>query len=457
MRRWLFNFAYLSVACLIWPWFLFKALTTGKYRAGLLQRLGRVPERVGRKPSIWVHAVSVGELLQVRPLLSALKEKHPDYDVVVTYTTKTAAEIAAKELHDYFHCYSPIDLSWVVAKFFRRLRPALIVLVELELWPNWLMHANRKRVPVVLINGRISEGSFRNYRRFAWLLQPAYDGITMWAMQDETYAERARVLAGTGASDASRGPGSTPSGDEGSSSTNSTPHILVAGNLKYDSLKAEPDPDKTAMFIELFSLNDKPVLVCGSTHPGEHEPIIEMLPRLNCRCVIVPRHPERYATVREALSKAGLKWVNRSELTSDKPADGDAVILLDTVGELAHVYGIADVVFVGGSLIPHGGQNMAEPVALGKATLFGPHTHNFKATVRELKESRGAIEVQDANELERELNRLMEDKSTRDALGNAGQTRLLASRGALQRYLELIEKLLHGSTAAETEARTDAG
>lgn len=441
MRRWLFNLAYLSLACVIWPWFLFKTLTAGKYRAGLLQRLGRIPPRPGDKPAIWVHAVSVGELLQVRPLLSALKERHPDHDVVVTYTTKTAAEIAAKELHDYYHCYSPIDLSWVVSKFFRRLRPALIVLVELELWPNWLMHAKRKGVPVLLLNGRISENSFKNYRRFAWLLQPAYEAISTWAMQDETYAERARELAGTGASDASRGHGgATPSA--GASLPNPAPHILVAGNLKYDSLKSEPDPDKLAMFRELFNLDNTPVLVCGSTHPGEHDAIIEMLPRLDCRCVLVPRHPERYAAVRETLTKAGLKWVNRSELTPDKPAEKGAVILLDTVGELAHVYAVADMVFVGGSLIPHGGQNMAEPVALGKATLFGPHTYNFKATVRELKEVKGAIEVRNANELERELKRLMEDGPTRDALGKAGQTRLLASRGALQRYLELIEKLL---------------
>lgn len=457
MRRWLFNWAYLSLAGVIWPWFLFKALTTGKYRAGLLQRLGRIPRRAAGRKSIWVHAVSVGELLQIRPLLAALKERHPEHDVVVTYTTKTAAEIAAKELHDYYHCYSPIDLSWVVAKFFRVLDPDLLVLVELELWPNWLMHAKRKGVPVLLANGRISENSFKNYKRFNWLLQPAYDAITHWAMQDETYAERARALAGTGASDASRGHDDTPSaGAEGSSSHESTTGVTIAGNLKYDSLKAEPDAEKTAMFRKLFALDDsKPVLVCGSTHPGEHKIIIDMLTRLDCRCVIVPRHPERYAAVRDLLDKAGLKWVNRSELSDDNIAEPGAVVLLDTMGELAHVYAIADVVFIGGSLIPHGGQNMAEPVALGKCTLFGPHTDNFKATVRELKEIKGAIEVSGGDELERELKRLMVEPETRDAIGHAGKMRLLASRGALQRYLELIERLLDGTKQASgTAARS---
>ncbi len=457
MRRWLFNLGYLWLAGLIWPWFLFKYLTTGKYRAGLRQRLGGLPARGSDRPSIWVHAVSVGELLQIKPLLAALRTRHPDHDIVITYTTKTAAEIAARDFGDYYHCYSPVDLSWVVAKFFRVLQPRLLILVELELWPNWLMHAGRIDVPVLLANGRISEKSFGNYRRFKWLLQPAYDAISVWAMQDETYADRAKELSG-----ALRGLSPQPAhrslgegelgtvpvvenGDSPSAQNRAgdSPQVIVAGNLKYDSLKAEPDAEKAALFRTLFALDDRPVLVCGSTHPGEHELLVEMLPRLGCRCVIVPRHPERYESVRELLNKAGISWVNRSALTPGQPAPADAVILLDTMGELAAVYAVADVVFIGGSLIPHGGQNMAEPVALGKATLFGPHTHNFKATVRELKEIGGAIEVQDGAGLEREIKSMLQDPARREKIGKAGQARLLASRGALQRYLELIDGLLH--------------
>jgi 3-deoxy-D-manno-octulosonic-acid transferase len=189
-------------------------------------------------------------------------------------------------------------------------------------------------------------------------------------------------------------------------------------------------------------LDDTPVLVCGSTHPGEHEQLVAMLPRLKCRTIIVPRHPERHESVRKLLSEAGIPWRNRSELSPEKPAASADVILLDTMGELAAVYGVADLVFIGGSLIPHGGQNMAEPIALGKATLYGPHTHNFKATVRELRECRGALEVQNAAELERELIRLLGDPAARDALGRAGQARLLAGRGALARHMELIGSLL---------------
>jgi 3-deoxy-D-manno-octulosonic-acid transferase len=433
MRRWLFNLGYLSLTALIWPWFVYKYATTGKYRAGIRQRLGGLPARESRR-SIWVHAVSVGELLQIRPLLKALRERHPQYDVVVTYTTKTAAEIAARELPDYYHCYSPLDLSWIVAKFFRVLNPALIVLVELELWPNWLMHARRKGVPVLLANGRISEHSFRNYRRFKWLLQPAYDAISTWAMQDEAYEERARALVGTGARSASDGL--------------ARDRVRTVGNLKYDSLASEADPEKVRYFRQAFAISENQrVLVCGSTHPGEHEMIVETLPRLACRVVIVPRHPERYDSVREMLTRAGIPWRNRSELSPNNPAASNDVILLNTVGELSSVYGIADVVFVGGSLIPHGGQNMMEPVAYGKATLFGPHTHNFKATVRELKEAGGATEVQNAVELEAEIKRLLNDDAACIALGQAGQKRLLASRGALARHLKLIEELLNEAEA----------
>lgn len=499
--KWLFNLGYLALGVLIAPWFIFKAITTQKYRAGIGQRLGDIPHREREGHSIWIHAVSVGELLAARPLIRELQARWPQHEIVVTYTTRTAAEIARKELKGVYHCYSPLDLSWVVAKFFTRLRPALIILMELELWPNWLMHAARAGVPVLLANGRISAKSFRNYLRFAPLLGRAYGGITHWAMQDETYAQRAALLCSRSPQWRHRVWLETEQGWQVSAQdlsfeaqrqwqdhaeaffsaallgqaaplprtfdperrSEGKPHqplafddawrvygepmvpapVSISGNMKYDSLKGEADAAKVAEFRALFALAEgQKVLVCGSTHPGEHEVIVAMLPRLGVRCVLVPRHPERYASVREMLTKAGIAWVNRSTLTRERPAPADAVIILDTVGELATVYALADVVFVGGSLIEHGGQNMAEPVALGKATLFGPHTENFKATVRELLEVKGALRIRDAAELESEIKRLLADANAREALGNAGQARLLASRGALARYLALVEALL---------------
>lgn len=501
--KWLFNLGYVMLGVLIAPWFIFKAITTQKYRAGIGQRLGDIPHREREGQSIWIHAVSVGELLAARPLIRELQSRWPQHEIVVTYTTRTAAEIARRELKGVYHCYSPLDLSWVVAKFFSRLRPALIVLMELELWPNWLMQAANAGVPVLLANGRISDKSFRNYMRFAPLLGRAYGGISHWAMQDETYAQRAAQLAArspqwrhrvwletdagwqVGAQDLSfeahrqwqehsaeyfsaaaggdaallprtfdperrsEGKPHQPLAFDGAWRVYGEPMVQapvsIAGNMKYDSLKGQADAAKVAEFRALFGLSEgEKVLVCGSTHPGEHEAIIEMLPRLGVRCVLVPRHPERYASVREMLTKAGFPWINRSALSRERPAPANAVIILDTVGELATVYALADVVFVGGSLIPHGGQNMAEPVALGKATLFGPHTENFKATVRELLEVRGALRVRSAAELESEIKRLLADANARAALGNAGQARLMASRGALARYLALVDALLAG-------------
>ena len=415
MRKWLFNFVYLFVASIIWPWFVFKALTVGKYRAGLGQRLGFLPSRKSDRRSIWLHAVSVGELLQSKPLIEALKSEYPDHDIVLTYTTKTAASIAAKDFADIYHVYSPTDLSWVVAKFFRVLKPDLLVLVELELWPNWLMRAKKKSVSVLLANGRISENSFGNYRRFKWLLQPAYDGISTWAMQDEAYAERARVLK----SEAST--------------------CVVTGNLKYDSLRESVDESRVIEFRKLFGIADSEVVVLfGSTHPGEHEMIAELLP-MDTKVIIWPRHPERVPALCDLLKNRGLAFKKRSELSDESPASSDDIIVGDTVGELSDVYGLASAVFVGGSLVPHGGQNMAEPIALGKPTIVGPNTGNFKSTMRDLREVDGVIEVKDAKELSRAIERVLKD---RPAAVTAGQKKLLSSKGALNSHLEQIRMIL---------------
>ncbi|MCF6228719.1 MAG: hypothetical protein L3J82_08695 [Planctomycetes bacterium] len=417
MRKWLFNFGYLTLASIIWPWFVFKALTVGKYRAGLGQRLGWLPKRDSERKSIWLHAVSVGELLQSKPLIAALRRDYPDHDIVVTYTTKTAASIAAKELTDIYHVYSPLDLSWVVAKFFRVLKPEILILVELELWPNWLMFAGKTGVPVLLANGRISANSFGNYRRFKWLLQPAYDAISTWAMQDEAYAERAEVLKSEASS------------------------CVVTGNLKYDSLRETIDASRVSELRALFGFTEsEQVVLFGSTHPGEHEIIAELLP-LSARVIIWPRHPERVAALCEMLKSEGIDFQRRSELSAAQQARENVVIVGDTVGELSDVYGLANVVFVGGSLIPHGGQNMAEPIALGIPTIIGAHTHNFKATMRDLREENAIIEISEGSELKAAIDLQLANPAD----VSAGQARLIAGKGALQAHLAQINKLFSGT------------
>ncbi|MEE9312680.1 MAG: glycosyltransferase N-terminal domain-containing protein, partial [Planctomycetota bacterium] len=339
---------------------------------------------------------------------------YPDHDVVVTYTTKTAASIAAKELTDIYHVYSPLDFSWVVSKFFRVLKPEILILIELELWPNWLMHAGKKGIPVLLANGRISANSFGSYRRFKWLLQPAYNAITTWAMQDEAYAERATVLKSAAS------------------------ECAVTGNLKYDSLREAIDATRVSELRKLFGFTEtEQVVLFGSTHPGEHEIIAELLP-LSVRVIIWPRHPERVAALCDMLKAAGIDFQKRSELSADQPAHENVVIVGDTVGELSDVYGLANVVFVGGSLIPHGGQNMAEPIALGLPTIVGPHTHNFKATMRDLREVNAIIEISDGAELKSAIDSQLANPTD----VSAGRSRLIAGKGALQAHLAHINKLL---------------
>jgi 3-deoxy-D-manno-octulosonic-acid transferase len=446
----------------------------------------------------------VGELLAARPLLKALQERFPRHDVVLTYTTKTAAEIARREFKGLYHVYAPVDLSWVVERFFDVLNPALVVLIELELWPNWLMTARSRGVPVLVANGRISERSARGYQRFGPLLAPAFAGVTRWAMQDATYALRAARLAAltpelrrhfwlehegrwwvsaqelslaarmalegrvdelVAAAERGEQPPLLQTSDPERRALGK-PHralelgspprlfgvemltapVVVAGNIKYDALREAVPQDAVDEFRRLFSITQgQRVIVLGSTHPGEHEAIAPMLARLvddATRAIVVPRHPERVAACVSLLEQAGLGVRRRSALGGPVVSGPRDVIVLDTVGELSRVYALADVVFVGGSLIPHGGQNMAEPVALGKPTLFGPHTENFKATVRELLEIGGARRVESFVALEAGIREVLAGPEAARVMALAGRARLLAGRGSLARHLEIIEEML---------------
>lgn len=432
MRKWFFNWIYLCAAFWLSPWFLFKAATTGKYRAGLAQRLGSLPARKTKKPAIWVHAVSVGELLSARPLIERLTHDHPDHEVCLTYTTKTAAEVARKQFTEYWHCYSPVDLSWVVAKFYRVLKPALLIQMELELWPNWLEHAKRNDVPVLVVNGRISDKSFRGYSRVQGVLQKTFDSVTLWGMQENAYSDRAKKLA----------PNS---------------RVETVGNLKFDSLTFQRDPDKEAEYERIIPTGGKPVIVFGSTHPGEHELITRWAPKLEARIIVAPRHPERLNELRSMLDQESIRWVNRSDLTVDDPAEFKTLVVLDTMGELNSIYSIADVAFVGGSLIPHGGQNMAEPCALGVATVVGPSTGNFRATMKTLLSERGIIQADDAGQAFAEIQRLISEPEIRAHMGQRARECLLASRGALDKYAAMAKELLGAGDVSSNNPTEGAG
>ncbi len=424
---------YLLFLALVAPLLLFRLATSGRYREGFARRFGLfVPRRlrpeggVGDRPAVWVHGVSVGEILAARGLIEEIRRTRPDIEVVLTTTTRTGQAVARKTYPDLAVHYFPVDLGWSVRRFFRRVRPSLLLLVELELWPNVLLVAHGLGVPVAVVNGRITQRSFSGYRLIRWALAPGLSHLAAACVQTSAYGERLVAL------------GVPPE------------RLRVTGSLKYDAVdvtRAEASRDATARRLGL-SPGDR-VLVAGSTHPGEEAPVLAALAAARARApgvrlVLVPRHPERIAEAETAVRAAGERTVrltalDRSERTS---ADGSSppVVIGDTMGDLASLYSVATAVFVGGSLIPHGGQNVLEPAALGKPVVVGPHTFNFREPV-ELLRGAGALDVvPDAAALPGALAPLLADPAAAASRGAKGRTAVEAARGATARTMAVLRE-----------------
>lgn len=448
LMQWMLNLAYLVGLVLMLPWFVIQMFRSGKYQRESVQRFGAglkaAAAKLNSRP-IWIHAVSVGELRLCEPLVKALKQRFPDVPLVITHTTRTGEEVAAQLYPDDVRLYSPVDLSWVVRRYFKLLKPRMLLLVELELWPNWLMIARDMGVPTLLANGRISERSARGYGRIAGLLRPAFDAIEQSLVQNEEYAERLRSLYGKMGLEVDR--------------------VRVAGNIKYEGAARDIDASLRASYRQLVGCCEHDLLVvAGSTHSGEHE----HLPRLYkawraaglpIRLVVVPRHPERWDAVRAAFKEASVPLANRSQQQSPvAQPEGDvlpSVLLLDTMGELGKLYHAADIAFIGGSLIPHGGQNMIEAAGLGLPVIFGPHTKNFSATVRDLKHAKACVVVQEIDELQREVGRLAQDGVERARLGREARRVIEAGTGALTAHMQVIENTM-ARIGREKVSREDA-
>jgi 3-deoxy-D-manno-octulosonic-acid transferase len=426
-----FNILYCTAILLVLPWLLVRSLRTGRYRKNLRDKLLglSLPASGGTRPVAWFHGVSVGEIHLLRQVVRAFRERHPDWQVVVSSTTDTGLAEARKHFADLTVIAYPFDFSWACRRAIRAVSPRLIVLAESELWPNFLKAANRVRVPVVVINGRMSP---RTSRRFAtvprlarWLL---FDRVTAFGMQSDSYAAHLRAL------------GITPE------------RVHVAGNVKYDGVPLDRDNPKTRDLRELFRIapNDL-VWVAGSTHDPEERIVLGVFRRLrqrfpDFRLVLVPRAPERFDEVGRMVQDAGLPCVRRGMLGAGGAVARDAVILIDTLGELAAVWGLATIGFTGGSLNDkRGGQSMIEPAGLGVPVLFGPHTWNFKDAVAGLLDAGGAVEVADEAELEREVTRLLDDVELRQRMGAAARGFVLAQQGATQRTLDLLDRVLEAS------------
>jgi 3-deoxy-D-manno-octulosonic-acid transferase len=423
----------LGVVALL-PRFIWDAFRHGKYVAGLRERLGGPPavETAGRRV-VWLHCVSVGETQAARPLARALLERFPSHALVISTTTATGQRVAREVFREDAAAvvYFPFDWAWAVRRSLSAVRPAAVLIMETELWPNFLRECRRRRIPAAVVNGRLSEKSFRRYQLVRRFVRRVVGDLTLALMQTEADAERLRAL------------GLAPE------------RVFVSGNVKFDG--GETDHNGRQLTEELrarFSFDaGRPLVVAASTHAPEERVVLDAFKRLRAmpghgdtRLLVAPRHPERFGEVAALLDSSGLRWSRRSDAPAPTDADCD-VLLLDTIGELRAVYPLAEVVFVGGSIAPTGGHNILEPAAAGVCTVTGAHTFNFKAVVEAFLEAGALLQLPALSEheapaaLANVLRELLADGERRRGLGLRARAVLEQNRGATSRTVELLAEL----------------
>ena len=478
----LLNLLYLLLILLALPWLVYQSIRKGKYREGFAAKfLGRVPRRESRKPCLWLHAVSVGEVNLVAPLLRMIEHERPDWECVLSTTTMTGMAVAKRKYPSLLVFYCPLDFTWAVRAAMRRIRPDVLVLAELELWPNLIRAAKQSGARVAVINGRLSEHSFRGYRRIrplvAWLLAQ----VDLIAVQDEVYAERFRQL------------GARPE------------TVAVTGSLKYDGAQTDRNNPATERLRQLagFAREDA-IFLAGSTQDPEEEAALaafcqlrERWPQL--RLVLVPRHPDRFEAVARMLDSSGVPWQRRSALgdgwrvaggggrgqraagggqraeqsgpphpltpspphpvTPSSPAThhpSPRVLLVDAVGELGAWWGTAQIALVGGSFGNRGGQNMIEPAAYGAAVSFGPNTWNFRDIVTAMLAHDAAAVVNGPAELTAFLRRCLEDPDYAAGLGRRAQALVLSQLGATRQTFDRLAPLVEHPSQEPRDGRAAA-
>jgi 3-deoxy-D-manno-octulosonic-acid transferase len=427
MRR-LYNVLFSLFFLLSAPYYLARLLRRGRWRDGFGQRFGRYHARLKQaltnRHVIWLHAVSVGEVNVCTQLIRALEPRAPNLKIVVSTTTSTGmAELRRKLPSHIEKIYYPIDRHAWVRRAIHIVHPEAVVFVEAEIWPNFIWRLRDMRIPAFLVNARLSDRSYRGYRRYAFLFRPLFASFAGVGAQNDADAARLREL------------GCRPAA------------IHVVGSLKFDAARVEErrDLDVAALLSQLGVPPDAPVLLGGSTHPGEEAILADLFVRLRPQhprlfLVLVPRHFERSRDAARELEERRIPFVYRSELTAGsrfKPGE-IACLLVNTTGELRYFYEHATVVFVGKSLTAHGGQNPIEPAALGKAIILGPHMENFEAIVKSFLAAGGARQVQDAAELEQVTDLLLRDGRIREQLGAQALKVVQENRGAIDRTVDMI-------------------
>jgi len=415
------------------PRFILDAFRHGKYVTGFGERLGSLaPIANEGRPVVWIHCVSVGEVQAARPLLQGIKDRFPNHLIVVSTITRTGQNVA----HDVFkhHAakvfYFPFDWRWIVRRTLKAINPDAVLVLETELWPGFLRECTHQNIPVALVNGRLSEQSFRRYRLIKPFMRRVLSSLDLAIMQTERDARRIRSL------------GMAPE------------KTFVFGSMKFDAGATGHADSLTSEFRQRFKLSDQsPLIVAASTHDPEEVLVLNSFRQVisrskaNPRLLIAPRHPERFAEVVDLLNASGLRWVRRSA-PPDARDEQATVILLDTIGELPSVYPLASIVFVGGSIAQTGGHNILEPAAAGVPVIVGPHTYNFQSIVETFVKAKAIVQLQPMSdsativELADVILELLGDDGRCSELAGMAQKLMSENRGATERTLRAINSLL---------------
>ncbi len=421
----LYNLLLLVALLVSAPWWLWQMAHTHKYREGLAERLGRVPPhlRMIQRPVLWLHAVSVGEILAASRLIAELDRAFPGYSLVISTTTRTGQDLARQRYGADRVFYCPLDLPWAIRAYLEALQPRMLILAETEFWPNLLSGCFRRGIHVAVVNARISDRSWPRYRLLRPLWRPFLSQLSRVLAQSRTDAQRLRAL------------GCSPT------------RVTVSGNIKFD-VRA-PETAEATLQLRALGFGQR-FVVAGSTLEGEEEALLDAWPRLlaadpNLVLILAPRHPERFGAVADLMHEYGYPCLRRSKWTrqaeAPHPFKPGAVFLLDSIGELASVYSLASVAFVGGSIVPEGGHNPLEPAQFGVPIVMGPYYANFRAITDTLR-AQNAVRIVSASELADVLVDLLRNRSEAAAMGERAKTVFEQQAGATDRTLHALTTLL---------------